>query len=155
MIRCTAAATCLLLMLGLTTFAGTEGLASEADRKGVEAAVLDYVEGVYNAEPDRIRRSVHKDLQKFGFGKREGEDWRHIPMTFDRLVELATEWNKDGTAIPKGAPKRIEILDVLDKTASAKLTASWGVDYFHLAKYDGKWMIVHVLWQSIPKELRK
>ncbi len=76
-------------------------------------------------------------------------------MTFERLVELAATWNVDGTAIPKDAPKRIEILDVLDKTASAKLTASWGVDYFHLAKYDGKWMIVHVLWQSIPKDQRK
>ncbi len=24
------------------------------------------------------------------------------------------------------------------------------MDYFHLAKYDGKWMIVNVLWQSLP-----
>ncbi|MBC7790917.1 MAG: nuclear transport factor 2 family protein, partial [Anaerolineae bacterium] len=40
--------------------------------------------------------------------------------------------------------------DVLDQTASAKLTAWWGTDYLLLGKYDGKWMISHVLWQS-PK----
>ena len=42
------------------------------------------------------------------------------------------------------------VFDVLDKTASAKLTAEWGVDYFHLAKVGGKWQIMYVLWQSPP-----
>jgi hypothetical protein len=120
------------------------------DRAGVEAAVLDYVEGVYDADPDRIRRSVHPDLAKFGFARRStNDDYRIIPMTFDQLVELAGEYNADGTKVPAGAPKTIEILDVLDQTAAAKLTASWGVDYFHLAKYDGRWQIVQVLWQSV------
>ncbi|MGH9838243.1 MAG: nuclear transport factor 2 family protein [Blastocatellia bacterium] len=35
-------------------------------------------------------------------------------------------------------------------SASAKLVAEWGMDYFHLAKYDGKWKIVNVMWQSLP-----
>lgn len=52
---------------------------------------------------------------------------------------------------PADAPKKVEILDLLNQTASAKLTASWGVDYFHLAKYEGKWKIVHVLWQSLDE----
>ncbi len=52
--------------------------------------------------------------------------------------------------MPKDAPKNVEVLDVLNQTASAKLTASWGIDYMHLAKYDGKWKIVQVLWQSPP-----
>jgi hypothetical protein len=34
--------------------------------------------------------------------------------------------------------------------ASAKLVAAWGVDYLRLAKYDGRWMIVNVLWRSPP-----
>jgi hypothetical protein len=52
---------------------------------------------------------------------------------------------------PERAPKEIRILDLLDQTASAKLIAHWGVDYFHLAKYDGRWMIVNVLWQTPPR----
>lgn len=35
--------------------------------------------------------------------------------------------------------------------AAAKVTAWWGTDYLQLAKYDGQWMIVHVLWQSPPR----
>jgi len=44
----------------------------------------------------------------------------------------------------------VTVLDALDQTASAKLVADWGVDYLHLARYDGRWKIVNVLWQSPP-----
>ena len=89
--------------------------------------------------------------------------WRILRSSCSRLVgsrgdlgrtsqrELAATYNADGSKVPSDAPKEIVVLDVLDQTATAKLTASWGVDYFHLAKYDGRWQIVHVLWQTLPK----
>jgi hypothetical protein len=49
-------------------------------------------------------------------------------------------------------PKKIEVFDVQDQTASAKLTAWWGTDYILLARQNNKWMITHVLWQSAPKK---
>ena len=122
------------------------------DRSEVERAVLDYVEGVYEVKPELIERSVHPELEKFGFARRSPEDeWRVIPMTYEQLVALAGEYYKEAGGPPEGAPKKVEILDVLNQTASAKLTAAWGVDYFHLAKYEGKWKIVHVLWQSLDE----
>jgi hypothetical protein len=45
----------------------------------------------------------------------------------------------------------VEIYDVQDQTASAKLTAWWGTDYLLLARIDGRWMIRQVLWQSPPR----
>ena len=122
------------------------------DRAEVERAVLDYVEGVYEVKPELIARSVHPELKKFGFARRSADqEYRVIPMTYEQLHKLAGEYYKEQGGAPADAPKKVEILDVLDQTASAKLTASWGVDYFHLAKYDGKWKIVHVLWQSIAE----
>jgi hypothetical protein len=70
-------------------------------------------------------------------------------MAFQQLVEIAKTFNKEGK-LRKDAPKEIDIYDVLDQTATVKLTAEWGIDYMHLAKVDGKWMIVNVLWQSHP-----
>lgn len=123
---------------------------TDEDRAGVERAVLDYVEGVYEVKPELIERSVHPDLDKFGFARRSpNDDWRVIPMTYEQLVGLAGEYYKEQGGAPADAPKKVEILDVMNQTASAKLTASWGVDYFHLAKFDGEWKIVHVLWQSL------
>ena len=72
-------------------------------------------------------------------------------MTFARLVDVATNYSKT-TRIPADAPKQIDIYDVLDRTASVKLTALWGSDYMLLAKQpDGRWLITHVLWQSPPR----
>ena len=120
---------------------------NEGDKAAVKEAVLDYVEAIYEIDPSRIERSVHPELAKRGFYIDNG--YQEVPMTFDQLVDLAGKYNKDGK-IPDDAPKEVEILDLLDKTASVKLTAHWGIDYMHLAKYDGKWMIVNVLWQSPP-----
>ena len=140
-----AVLTVALCLFGVSAVAGTAD-----DRAGVESAVRDYVEGIYEVKPEYIERSVHPELKKFGFKRRStSEDWRVIPMTYERLVELAGSYYKEKGGAPADAPKKIEILDVMNQTASAKLTASWGVDYFHLDKYDGKWKIVHVLWQSI------
>ncbi len=122
-----------------------------ADKKAVKRAVLDYVEGVYEVKPELIEKSVHENLAKVGFARRSAADaYRTIPMTYKQLVNLAAEYNLSGD-IGDDAPKKVEILDLLNQTASIKLTASWGIDYMHLAKYDGKWKIIHVLWQTHPE----
>ena len=124
---------------------------ADADRESVRQAVLDYVEGVYEVAPQRIERSVHPDLVKRGFYTKKGETaYTASPMTFTELVNLSKTYNKSGK-LPKTAPKEVVVFDVLDQTASAKLTAVWGIDYMQLAKYDGKWMIVNILWQSPPR----
>jgi hypothetical protein len=119
------------------------------DHQAVYAAVEDYVDGLYLVQPERIKKSVHPELMKKGFWKAKDKTayaYEGI-MTFDQLVELAGKWNAKGW-LPKDAVKKIDIYDVQDQTATAKLTAHWGTDYFQLAKFDGKWMIVNILWQG-------
>jgi hypothetical protein len=140
----------LLAVALLTAPVAASQNARNADRAAVEAAALDYLEGIYNADPSRIERSVHPQLTKRGF-------WRETPtapwgpqltMTYEQLVALAGKWNagkKQDTSI-----KRVDVYEVLDQTASAKITAQWGVDYMHLAKYDGRWKIINIVWQAHP-----
>ena len=125
---------------------------NEADRDAVRAAVLDYVEGIYEVNPDRIERSVHPELAKRGFYPNREGNYQEAPMNYEQLHALAGRWNKDGKVDPETAPKEVIIYEVLNKTASVKLVADWGIDYMHLAKYEGKWMIVNVLWQTHPPE---
>jgi putative lumazine-binding protein len=141
-----------LVVLSLAPFCSAQAQ-TDADREAVRQAALDYVESIYNVEPSRIERSVHPKLAKLGFYRPPADD-AYRPgsaMTFERLVEVAKNFNKEGK-LRKDAPKEVTILDLLDQTASVKLVAEWGVDYMHLAKFDGKWMIVNVLWQSPPKK---
>ncbi len=46
---------------------------------------------------------------------------------------------------PKDEQKKIEILDVQDKIACAKLTSFWGIDYLLLSFHDEKWMIMKIV----------
>lgn len=46
--------------------------------------------------------------------------------------------------------KEVTILDVFGNAASVKVVASDWVDYMHMAKADGRWVIVNVLWELNP-----
>lgn len=145
-----------LLWLALAIFLAfplTAQTQEGADKEAVRQAVLDYVEGIYNVEPARIERSVHPDLAKLGFARRRAETAFQPgeKMTFQQFIDIAKTYNKAGR-LPKDAPKEIVIYEVVDQTTTVKLTAVWGIDYMHLAKFNGQWKIVNVLWQSHPKK---
>ncbi len=125
----------------------------KAEFANVENAIKDYVEGIYLVDSTRIERSVDSTMRKIGYWyhpkKKEYVD--NLPMTYKQLVRLAARWNKDGKRANESSPKEIEIYDINSKSASAKLTAEWGIDYFHLSKVNGQWKIMNVLWQSMPE----
>lgn len=124
-----------------------------ADERAVKAAIEDYVLAFYRAEPERLERSLSPDLKKMGY-------WRSSPdeaysdalhMTYDQARELAASWNAEGQQ-GEDLEYAIQLYEVCDKTACAKVTAKWGQDYFQLAKEEGRWRIHHVLWQAAPPE---
>lgn len=46
--------------------------------------------------------------------------------------------------------KDVEILDIFEGMASVRVTSARFVDYMHLAKWNGEWKIVNVLWDFLP-----
>jgi hypothetical protein len=125
---------------------------ASADSAAVHAAVLDYVEGFYQGDSTRLVRSIRPEVMKYGFFvPRDSTRYQGEPMSFAEMNAYANNVKRNNRLAPATAPKEIELLDVQDQTAAAKLTAWWGTDYLLLAKYDGRWMIVHVLWQSPPR----
>lgn len=125
------------------------GYSQSTDKELVHAAIEDYVDALYLVQPERIKKSVHPELVKKGYWKERDKTTYGYQglMSFDDLVKLATNWNAKGW-LAKDAVKKIEIYDVQDQTACGKLTAYWGTDYFQLAKVEGKWMIMNILWQG-------
>lgn len=151
----------LLVMVGLASLAALaigmgpsetpgEAKADSQEWKAVERAVLDYCEAFYEMKPEYLERSVHPNLHKFGYYRNAADQpYRKVYSDFDGLHDLAKVWNKDGHFGPD-AKKTVEVFEVLDQIAVAKLIGDWGIDYVHLAKIKGKWMIVQVIWQSHP-----
>ena len=109
-----------VLALAILSLAASGASAqSNAAYEGVRRAVLDYVEGFYEGDTLKLQLSIRPN--------RVRQNNRQAPAT---------------------APKDIVVYEAQDQTASAKLTATWGTDYLLLGKFDGKWMITHVLWQT-------
>lgn len=123
-------------------------LAQSDDRDAVRQAALDYVTAVYESRPELIERSVSPDLTKHGFMRQKDGSYRQSPMTYQQLLVVAKEWNanrKRDTSI-----KEIVVGEVLDQTATALVRAEWGIDFMQLAKVDGRWKILNIVWQSHP-----
>jgi hypothetical protein len=144
----------ILLGISLCTAAQaqTATSASPAEREAVQRAVLDYVEGFYEGDSTKLVRSVRPEVYKYGFWiPRDSTRYTGEQMTWPAFHAYANRVKANKRFAPATAPKQVVLFDVLDQTASAKLTAAWGVDYLLLAKYEGKWMITHVLWQTPPR----
>jgi hypothetical protein len=143
-----------LALLALPTLVLTLGLGAEdpraQDRKLVERAALDYVEAFCEAKPELLERSVDPKLDKLGFHRqRNSTEYIFKTMSFEQAIDLAKTLKSEGY-VPAGATHKIEILDLMDKTAAVKVEAFWGVDYMHLIKEQDAWKIRHVVWQSAP-----
>ena len=132
--------------------ASLSGEGMTEDEKAVHQAAMNYLDGLYKADTSYIIESIHPDLRKRGywFNKKEESYSGASDMTFQQLIKLTKKWNKDGSRTNEDSVKEVTVYEVLDKTATAKVTAVWGIDYMHLVKLDGKWMVMNILWQSPP-----
>lgn len=139
-------------LVALSSCASTKSdAASDPDRAAIRAAVEDYVLAIYEAAPERIERSVAPNLAKVGYYRdEETGEYARMPMTRDELIALAG-WYKDSGNLSADPRQEIEVVDVLENVATAKLVADWGVDFMQLTKTDGEWHIVHIVWNSHPE----
>lgn len=146
------------LIVGTTLIAATVAARSinesrdrKADRAAVEKTALNYVEGFYEGDTAKLVASIRPEFYKYGFYRRNtGERYQGSQMTWKGALDYARSVKQNQRFAPANAIKKIEVLDLADQTASVKLTATWGIDYMLLARFDGEWMISHVLWQSPP-----
>jgi hypothetical protein len=143
-----------LALAALVLAAAAPSLAaqSDADREAIRRASLDYVEGFYEGDSTKLMRSVRPEVYKYGFWlPRDSTRYQGSQMPWTEFLAYARRVRQNNRQAPATAPKQVELLDVQDQTAAVKLTASWGTDYMLLGKYDGRWMISSVIWQSVKR----
>lgn len=138
-----------ILMIAAAVVIASMGPArADDDAQGIENAVQNYVSALYDMKPELLDGSVSEKVQKVGYmpaqdGSGLQEDW----MTFDQLRELVGHLNENGMFDPETGARDVEILAHTDMIATVQLTAAWGIDYIHLSKHTGEWMIMNVIWQ--------
>ena len=116
----------------------------------IEATCFDYVDGQLEANPDRVARALHPDLAKRAvIGDTPYERLGLRRMSKEELVGLT---RNGALKTPKERWDRsCRVLDVTGNAASVRLETPWFVDYFHMGKFEERWIIVNALWYPKPK----
>jgi hypothetical protein len=123
---------------------------SSADTAGIRSAALDYIDGWYQADGARMERALHPELAKRNVttDPATGRS-RLIQMSAMTLVQSTRRGG--GSNIPAAERRdEVRILDIFGGAASVRVTAATWVDYMHLAKVNGHWLIMNVLWENNP-----
>ena len=121
--------------------------------KEVTEAANNYINTFYKVDTTLAYKSVHPKLRKVGwwFNKKKNEYANASEMPFDRLINLAKRWNAKGDRVNETSIHKVDVLDVCDKIAVAKVTAVWGIDYLNMVHTNDGWKIINIVWQSEPK----
>ena len=122
-----------------------------ADSAAIRETALNYIEGWYEGNADRMASAVHGELAKRIVVRdpERGHEFIHA-MGATELIEV-TRMGPGKKTPPEKRRKDVTILDVsYGKAASVKVVAAEWVDYLHVAKVDGQWKIINVLWERTP-----
>jgi hypothetical protein len=124
---------------------------SAADAAAIKQTALDYIEGWYEGNAERMERAVHPELAKRIVRTTQPNGASRLDQMGAMTLVQGTRKGY-GTKIPKDKQQKdVTILDVFENAASVKVVASGWVDYMHMAKFDGRWVIINVLWELKPE----
>jgi len=137
-------------LLAIVLPIGTLRAQSAADSSGIRQAALDYIEGYYEGDGTRMERALHPELAKRIVRTNDQGRSQLGQMSAMSLV-LGTRAGGGKDTPVTDRRKEVTIFDIYQSAASAKIDASGWVDYLHLAKWNGRWVIVNVLWELHPR----
>ena len=117
------------------------------DNKTIYEAVSDYYDGWYEPNVERMERCLHPDLAKRAIKLDEAGKEYLLQLTKEVMVDAT----KNGGGSDSPAEKKnwtITILDCYEEIANVKVASSEYMEYIQLAKQEGQWLIVNVLYTS-------
>ena len=139
------AISCLVLTLSVSA-------QQDAERDAIKRTAMNYAEGWYEGNADKMESALHPDLAK------------RIVRTNDKgqsgLGQMSALSLIQGTRTGSGKQtpaaeqqKDVTILDMIGGAATVKLEMRDWVDYLHIGRFNGKWVIINVLWELKPKKV--
>ena len=127
---------------------------TSADTTAIRAAALNYVEGWYEGNAERMAKALHPELVK-RIVVRDTTIGKTMVQGMGTSVLVNSTRHGYGKETPKGRQQKdVTVLDVFGNAASVKTVMADWIDYMHMAKVDGRWVIVNVLWERKPGEGR-
>jgi len=132
----------LLIAAAAVPAAAQETATPPKDVGCVVRTALNYIEGALSSDAERIARSTHSAVAAFTVRTQPNGRQALSPEARGMPAALGVSHT------PEAAKVEVVVFDAGPSIASARATSGQGYDLLQLAKIDGKWKIVNVLWSD-------
>ena len=98
-----------------------------------------------------MERALHPELAKRIVNTNPQNGRNSLGQQSAMTLVLNTR-NGGGKNTPAAQQRKdVRILDIFGNAAAVRIDASTWVDYLQVAKWNGRWVIVNVLWELRPQ----
>lgn len=140
----------LAMMILCSAISATAQTASP-DAEAIKRTALNYAEGWYEGDAEKMESALSTDLAKRIV--RTNPQGQGMVSSMSALALVQGTRGGFGKQTPKAEQQKdVTILDVTGNAATVKLEMRDWVDYMHVGKVNGKWVIINVLWEMKPKK---
>jgi hypothetical protein len=140
-----------LLFTALLAAAGVSGARAQtaADSAAIRATAHDYIDGWYDGDGARMERALHPHLAKrLVYDDQNG----HSHLANISALELVQSTRAGAGKIPPAQWRdSVTMLDFYGNAAMVRIDATTWVDFLEEVKWNGKWVIINVVWVNRPQ----
>ncbi len=113
----------------------------------IKETAMNYMEAWYQGDADKMKESLHPKLAKRSL--REGYGGKkELRRTTAADMFLYTKGGYGENLWRKNFTIEVIVLDFYKNIASVKVIAPHYLEYLHLIKSDGKWVILNALYEN-------
>ena len=129
--------------------------ATKEDIRAIIEVARDYAEGWFTANAERMERAMHPESVKRTIRHDLNENIWKVGSTLTAEAMVGYTRNGGGSKLLDHEKVfDVEVLDVFRHVATVKVSSYPYMDYLHLAKMDGRWWIVNVLFELREGEIK-
>lgn len=125
-----------------------------ATHAAVVETAMNYIDGAYEGNASRMAEALHAELTKVrpAVHRTTGQ-----PFLDYAGYSLMVEWTRTGAGAVPEDERDIEtiVFDIGDDLAVVKVNSARYIDHLQLARVDGEWKIVNVIWVPNPENHRQ
>ena len=145
--------TCVIAIFMAVTVSAQVISVSDADRKAITEAALNYMEGGDEGNVERMGKALHYELMKVTpVTLPQTGSTVLMKMGYTELLEIIRP--NAGKEEKKESSTTVDILAVKEGLAMVTVVSKRFYDYLQIAEIEGEWKLVNVLWIFNP-EFRK